>query len=417
MGMPDVNTGTCMYMQTDYGVMNNPDWQLVNNFDGTNTPILYMNTGKKLSVGTRSNPNNRQLYISGDCETSGTFYGTTSGNVVTSSITPVSGGGITTNMGNYEFKVNMTAGYGKFTIYSITNRFQVNENGYTLINATTNPNNRQLYVNGDIEGNNLYGTVSTITQNTIQNLGGLGSIQGQSISPSAWQYVNGLNQQLATTSSPTFSTVTASLTGHASLDLALSGGTMSGAINMGTNNITNAGTLSATTLTGTLSTASQPNITTLAGVSTIGTSSNVAVLNTLSVGTASPVANKQLYITNSTNCEMWVNSGSSSLSNIVFGKAGSANWQLYCNNSTNNMAFYSPGLVDTFVITSTGNIICGVQSNLSTSATDGFLYIPKTAGAPTGVPTSVTGKVPMCYDSTNNKLYVYNGSWKSTTFA
>ena len=58
-------------------------------------------------------------------------------------------------------------------------------------------------------------------------------------------------------------TITASLTGHASLDLALSGGTMAGAIAMGGYNITGAGILSATTLTGTLSTAAQPNITSL----------------------------------------------------------------------------------------------------------------------------------------------------------
>jgi hypothetical protein len=49
----------------------------------------------------------------------------------------------------------------------------------------------------------------------------------------------------------------------------------------------------------------------------------------------------------------------------------------------------------------------------TTSMTDGFFYIPAAGGAPSGTPTSVAGRVPMYYDTTNNKFYVYNGSWKS----
>lgn len=47
----------------------------------------------------------------------------------------------------------------------------------------------------------------------------------------------------------TFTTFSGALTGHASLDLALTGGTMSGAIAMGGNNITNGGAATFTTLT------------------------------------------------------------------------------------------------------------------------------------------------------------------------
>jgi hypothetical protein len=52
---------------------------------------------------------------------------------------------------------------------------------------------------------------------------------------------------------------------------------------------------------------------------------------------------------------------------------------------------------------------------LPTNTTDGFLYIPTCAGAPTGVPTSYTGRVPMIYDTTDHKFYIYDGGWKGGT--
>lgn len=53
----------------------------------------------------------------------------------------------------------------------------------------------------------------------------------------------------------------------------------------------------------------------------------------------------------------------------------------------------------------------------TTAMVDGFIYIPAAAGIPTGVPTAVTGHVPMYFDSTNNNFYVYNGSWKKVGVA
>lgn len=80
-------------------------------------------------------------------------------------------------------------------------------------------------------------------------------------------------------------------------------------------------------------------------------------------------------------------------------------------------------------VTATGNsTITGTlkaSGNISgtatptTTMTTGFVHIPKAAGPPTGVPTAITGYAPLYFDSTNNRLYVYNttGGWKSTLLA
>lgn len=58
------------------------------------------------------------------------------------------------------------------------------------------------------------------------------------------------------------------------------------------------------------------------------------------------------------------------------------------------------------------NVVVG-SAALSTSATDGFLYMPTCAGTPSGTPTSFTGRGPAVLDSTNNKLYAYlGGAWR-----
>lgn len=61
------------------------------------------------------------------------------------------------------------------------------------------------------------------------------------------------------------------------------------------------------------------------------------------------------------------------------------------------------------VIDNSGNIY---PSSGTTTMTSGFFYIPSAAGAPSGVPTAISGRVPMYYDTTNNNFYIYNGAWK-----
>lgn len=61
-------------------------------------------------------------------------------------------------------------------------------------------------------------------------------------------------------------------------------------------------------------------------------------------------------------------------------------------------------------ITAEKSLVVG-NAALATTATDGFLYIPTCAGTPTGAPTAQTGTVAMVFDTTNNKLYIYDGGW------
>ena len=65
-------------------------------------------------------------------------------------------------------------------------------------------------------------------------------------------------------------------------------------------------------------------------------------------------------------------------------------------------------------LTVNASLIVG-SAALATTATDGFLYIPSCAGTPTGAPTAQTGTVPMVWDSTNKKFYIYDGSWLGGT--
>jgi hypothetical protein len=95
--------------------------------------------------------------------------------------------------------------------------------------------------------------------------------------------------------------------------------------------------------------------------------------------------------------------------------------QAAMTGATNNYAFYSDlaaasGRWNFYAPGTARNYFAGgveVGSG-TTSMTSGFTHIPAAAGAPTGAPTNPTGNVPMYYDTTNNKIYVYNGAWRST---
>lgn len=89
---------------------------------------------------------------------------------------------------------------------------------------------------------------------------------------------------------------------------------------------------------------------------------------------------------------------------VINNQSDSANY-FQVNGGTHSTSFY----VDT-----SGNVQVG-NAAVATTATNGFLYIPTSAGTPTGTPTSKTGLVPMVYDTTNHKFWIYDTSasaWK-----
>jgi hypothetical protein len=67
-------------------------------------------------------------------------------------------------------------------------------------------------------------------------------------------------------------------------------------------------------------------------------------------------------------------------------------------------------------VPTTGGLVVG-SAALATTATGGFLYVPTCAGTPTGTPGTETGTAPVVYDTAADKLWIYNGTWKSATFA
>lgn len=74
--------------------------------------------------------------------------------------------------------------------------------------------------------------------------------------------------------------------------------------------------------------------------------------------------------------------------------------------------------VKNFQVTANANIVIG-SAALLTTATDGFLYLTTCPGAPTGNSTDYTGRLPMVYDTTNDKLWINTSgtTWKGVVLS
>lgn len=115
----------------------------------------------------------------------------------------------------------------------------------------------------------------------------------------------------------------------------------------------------------------------------------------------------QVQASNNSTVAAFGNSGGTSTFVVLRNSVATAN-QIRFGAESSDLTFYT-NTTEKLRVSSTGNIY---GTSGTTSMTDGFFYIPSAAGAPSGVPTAVSGRVPMYYDTTNNNFYVYNGAWK-----
>lgn len=85
--------------------------------------------------------------------------------------------------------------------------------------------------------------------------------------------------------------------------------------------------------------------------------------------------------------------------------------------TTKDFNIYDVSLaVNRWGINSAGSVLSGRQASLATTATDGFTYFRTMSGTPTGVPSTVTGMLPLAFDSANGIPYFYNNSvWRAFT--
>jgi hypothetical protein len=143
-----------------------------------------------------------------------------------------------------------------------------------------------------------------------------------------------------------------------------------------------------------------------------------------------------LTVANGTTGEIILNRSTTSYNNIlVLETLGTPDWYigtLGAFGATSDLSCYSTalGAMALTIASATGNVsiagtitALGLQTTsasscccgngaLSSTATDGYLYIPTMSSVPTGTPTSISGYVPLVYCTADNSLFVYrSGAW------
>lgn len=105
--------------------------------------------------------------------------------------------------------------------------------------------------------------------------------------------------------------------------------------------------------------------------------------------------------------------GTSYAAGASFNVLASQNWTAGTKGSYVSFSTVPNGTTvaqDSGFIAPSGSWASGTGS-LATNATTGFLYIPTCAGVPTGVPESISGRIPLVADTSGGKVYAYLGGW------
>jgi hypothetical protein len=98
--------------------------------------------------------------------------------------------------------------------------------------------------------------------------------------------------------------------------------------------------------------------------------------------------------------EVWLDTRSASLTNVPLNLRTKGSGEIK----------FTVGTTERLRITAGGNIHTPAGT---TTMTNGFIYIPAAAGAPTGAATAITGTVPLYYNSSANTLHAYNSTWQT----
>ena len=93
----------------------------------------------------------------------------------------------------------------------------------------------------------------------------------------------------------------------------------------------------------------------------------------------------------------------------------SFNTGMYMRQSPTSGLGFAVGGADTLIVDEGGSVIAG-NGVTTSSRLNSFLYVPTSIGTPTGVPSeSYVGRFPLLFNSSDNKIYVYNGGWISSS--
>lgn len=103
-----------------------------------------------------------------------------------------------------------------------------------------------------------------------------------------------------------------------------------------------------------------------------------------------------------------LNNSNADGADITFASSGFTSWNM--DNASGAMRLHRGGTVY-WQLSNAFSFVVGAGA-LATNATDAFLYFPGMPGAPSGTPSSFTGRYPYTWDSTNKRNWLYDGSWQ-----